>query len=271
MSDDRYRFKLGDFECLALLDNTFTGTVDRMFTNTSPAELAPYIKSSNNNFTGAYTCLMVNMGDDDWLLIDTGAGDSQRGSKLLEILEEEDIFPDHIIITHAHIDHYGGLVKRDGSLAFPNAQVYMCRDEWAVFTSRDYQAENPERYALIKQYLMPAEGQIERVECAGEILPGVTMFELPGHSPYHVGVLLESRGETLIFAGDAYVHRLSIEHPEWHFMNDAEPETAVASRHTLTQMAAERCALVMSYHFEFPGIGRILDKGNGYQWQPLST
>jgi glyoxylase-like metal-dependent hydrolase (beta-lactamase superfamily II) len=269
MSDDSYRFKLGDFECLAILDNTFTGTVDRMFTNATPAELAPYI-TTNNSFTGAYTCLMVNMGDADWLLIDTGAGDAQRGSKLLDILEEADIAPDHIIITHAHIDHFGGLIKRDGSPAFPNAQVYMCRDEWAVFTSKDYQAENPDRYALIKQHLIPAEGQIERVECAGEILPGVTMIELPGHTPHHIGVLLESRGECLIFAGDAYVHPLNIEHPEWQFMNDAEPETAIESRHILAEMAAKRCALVLAYHFEFPGIGHIVEDGNGYQWQPLA-
>src|SRR5262245_37848661 len=121
MSDDRYRFKLGDFECLAILDNTFTGSVDRMFTNASPTEPALHLQA-NNSFTGAYTCLMVNMGDDDWLLIDTGSGDAQEGSKLLEILEDEDIFPDHIIITHAHIDHYGGLIKRDGTPAFPNIQ-----------------------------------------------------------------------------------------------------------------------------------------------------
>jgi glyoxylase-like metal-dependent hydrolase (beta-lactamase superfamily II) len=274
MSDDRYRFKLGDFECLAILDNTFTGSAERMFSNVTPAELAPHLKANNiqaNTISGSYNCLMVNTGNDDWVLIDTGIGDLQEGSNLLEVLEDEDIFPDHIILTHAHLDHYGGLIKADGTPNFPNAQVYMCRDEWAVFTSRDYLTDNPDRAAVIRKHLIPAENQIERVECAGEVLPGFTMIELPGHSPHHIGVLIESNGEYLIVAGDAVVHPLHIEHPEWHFFTDAEPETAVESRRTLAQLAVEHDALVMAYHFDFPGLGRIVPSGTGYKWKALRT
>lgn len=274
MSDDRYRFRLGDFECLAILDNTFTGSADRMFSNVSAEELAPHLEAHHinpNAMTGAYTCLMVHTGNNDWVLLDTGTGGMDSKGRLLTILEEEAIRPDHIIITHAHIDHYSALINSDGKPNFPNAQVYMCRDEWAVFTSHQYLAENPEQAQVIKQHLIPAESQIERVECASEILPGFSILPLPGHTPHHIGILIESGGKQLIFAGDAVVHPLHIEHLDWHFINDAEPEKAVASRRTLLEMAVERDALVMAYHFEFPGLGHIVENGTGYQWKPVSS
>lgn len=273
MSDDRYRFKIGNFDCIAILDNTFSGTVERLISNVSREELAPHLKAHHikaDIITGSYACLMVNTGDDDWVLIDTGAGDAQEGSQLLKILEDEDIWPDHIIITHAHIDHYGGLINKKGEPTFPNVQVYMCRDEWAIYTSSHYLEENPERAPTIEQYLIPAESQIERVECSGEILPGFSIVELPGHTPHHIGILIESGNEKLIFSGDALVHPLFVEHPEWAFANDTNPETATESRKYLAEIAVKENALVMSYHFEFPCLGRIVETDNGHRWQAVS-
>ena len=274
MSDDRYRFKIGNFECIAIQDNTFTGTIERLVSNVSREDLTPHLNEYNinpDNVTGSYACLMVNTGNDDWVLIDTGAGDAQEGSRLLEILEDEDIWPDHIIITHAHIDHYGGLINKDGETVFPNIPVYMCRDEWAVFTSKDYLAENPERAVPVERFLIPAESQIERVECMGEILPGFSIINLPGHTPHHIGIIIESDGEKLIFSGDALVHPIFVEHPDWSFANDVDPAAATESRRRLSEVAVEENALVMSYHFDFPCLGHIVKTDDGYRWRTYSS
>ena len=34
--------------------------------------------------------------------------------------------------------------------------------------------------------------------------------------------------------------------------------------------AAEK-ALVLGFHFPFPGLGHIVQKGEGWQWQPIET
>jgi len=52
---------------------------------------------------------------------------------LMRNLEAEGIAPDAIdtvIISHAHPDHIGGNLDKNGKVAFPNAQFVMWREEW---------------------------------------------------------------------------------------------------------------------------------------------
>jgi len=272
MRDNKYRFKLGDFECLAVLDNTYPATVDLLFSNISPDVTKPIMKKRGypvKNIVLSGICLVINTGS-DWVLLDTGIGDLQEGSKLRQILDEEEIRPDHIILTHAHLDHYGGLVDRDGNLCFPNAQIYMCRDEWAIFTSEAYLEENPDRAEVICKHLLPAETQMERVECRGEILPGFSILPLPGHTPHHIAIVIESNEQKLIFSGDVLPHPLHLEHLNWQFGFDSDPILGCDSRTRLAEVASESGALVLAYHFDFPGLGHIIEQGNGWKWQPLN-
>ena len=266
MNTDRYRFKLGDFECLAILDFTGSSDAEFFFPNVSHLLLqAENIDPKSISCPGI--CLAVNTGT-DWVLLDTGLGFVGEDTKLAQILEEENIQPRHIILTHLDLDHYAGLITADNTLVFPDAQVHICRDAWSLFTADSYYEEN-DTYDR-REHLRLVADQVKLVECVGEVLPGFSMIPLPGHREHHLGIEVSSNGETLLYAADAYVHPLHIEQLDWHFSGDTDHEIARESRIKFAQMAAESGCLVLAFHFDFPGLGHVIQDGDGWQWQPLA-
>lgn len=276
MTEGQHRFKLGNFDCLAVRDvpnNLLLNQAEKLFSNVKSSVSYPILEAQRENpesLDMPSSCLAVYTGD-DWVLIDTGVGSlgnvmGTQDGKLLSILEDESIRPEHIILTHAHPDHFGGLLDKDGKENFPNAPVYMCQEEWAVCTTLEYSRGNHAFVDAVQNYLLPAESQIERIECSGEILPGFSSIELPGHTPHHMGVLIESAGEHLIFPGDAMMHPLQFEHPDWEIFIDIDHQTARESLIKLAELAIELDALVMAYHFPFPGLGKIVRYKETYRW-----
>lgn len=275
MPDDRYRFSIGNFECLAIKDADTQVDSQLVFSNKERSDIKPFLKArgeKSKQINLPYTTLAIF--SDDWVLVDAGIGKlADNVGQTARILADEDIRPEHIILTHAHADHYGGLIDENGEEAFGNVPIYICQNEWLMSQSDDYASEHPRRADLIKQYLVPIERQIEPIECLNmnEILPGISVLRLPGHTPYHIGLLIEAGDDKLIYTSDALVHPLHLEHLDWECGFDNDHEQARDSRIKLAELAIELDALVMSYHFAFPGIGRIKRSGDGYQWLPETT
>lgn len=273
MPDDRYRFRIGDFECLAINDGSIAVEAKQLFQNI-PGDVykqqlnAPDEKS--NNVELAINTLAVF--SDDQVLIDTGFGKlSEESGQLKNVLDEEDIRPEHIILTHAHPDHYGGFLDENGTNNFGNAPIHICQQEWILSTSAKQTIENPGRASYNQKYLLPIEPQIKPVECLemDEILPNFSLIRLPGHTLNHIGILIESAGEKLIFASDTLVHPLHLENLDWQAGFDVDHALARESRIKLAELAIDLDAVVMTSHFAFPGLGRIERNGDGYKWIAL--
>lgn len=270
MSNDTYRFKLGDFECLAVRDVQWDGGGTGWFPNIPAEDSRPILQKmyiNPDDFSHAITCLVVNTGT-DWVLLDTGMGFADETSKLAQILEEEGIQPNHIILTHLDLDHYAGLLNSDQKPVFPEAQVHICRDAWELFTSESYYAENKNEYDR-REHLFLVKDQVQLVECDGEILHGFSMIPLPGHRDHHMGIEVVSNGEKLLYAGDIVCHPLHIEHLDWHCWADSYHDLARETRIKFAQMVAGSGSLALIYHFEFPGLGHIVQEDDGWKWQPL--
>ena len=65
----------------------------------------------------------------------------------------------------------------------------------------------------------------------------------------------------------AHNHLLMFTDPNWFIEFDHNPLVAVATRKTVFKKASatrERC---YGFHLPWPGIGRILPKGEGYKWE----
>jgi glyoxylase-like metal-dependent hydrolase (beta-lactamase superfamily II) len=243
-----------------------------LFRDARNEEWQPHVSlNGSGNLELALTCLLVRVGDRH-ILIDTGYGVQperpevgQLAKSLAEVgVTANDI--DTVVISHPHGDHIGGATVGSGEaaqLVYPSARYWLGQADWEHFSPPDMLGQN----GLVDK-LMPL-AKTEHLDLADgeqEIAPGVRLLPLPGHTPGHMGVAFTTGQEMAIYVGDLVHHPLQIEHPEWSPIFDSLPSLSRETRRGLVERARREHALVLSYHFPFPGIGHI----GGTRWEPVS-
>jgi glyoxylase-like metal-dependent hydrolase (beta-lactamase superfamily II) len=289
MVNEIYRFKVGAFECVAVSDGSLTYAPPMfppppvLLFGDVPAEvLAPVLGKHDvqlrqwTEWTSPYTCLLMNASGHQ-MLVDTGAdGFAPSTGRLLQSLRVAGVAPgdiDTVILTHAHPDHAGGNIDAEGKLTFPNARHVMWKSEWDFWTS-DKAAKKLGEHGkmlveLARRNLPPIRDRVDLVDHETEILPGIRVVAAPGHTPGHIAVAISSEGQQLLCIADTVLHPVHLEQPEWCAVVDVAPEQVVATRRQLLNRAAVEKALVLAFHFPFPGLGHVVPKGSAWQWQPI--
>src|SRR4029079_3893670 len=155
-----------------------------------------------------------------------------RGDPVVPAMEAAGFDPatvDVVAMSHLHFDHAGGLLRADGTRAFPRATIVAQRAEWE--TALD---DNPR---LVASYDQPelrlvrdwgAEGWADGER---EVLPGVSVIPTGGHSGGHQGVVIRGTGakaRTLAFFGDLCMRPWSA-NPRWATAFDDFPLHSVQS------------------------------------------
>ena len=289
MNNNSYRFKVGSFDCIAVSDGTFTypDPLHLLFP-TAPAESRDQALRRQNidpgqwtEWVSPYICLAINTGRHQ-VLVDTGAGGlGPNTGRLIPNLKAEGIEPediDTVVISHAHPDHIGGNIDAEGKPAFSKARYVMWKDEWNFWTSKPSLAEldvAEHLRELLVQFankcLPPIGDQLDLVDHETEIVPGIQAVAAAGHTPGHMALAISSGGEQSLFIGDTVVQPAQIEHSDWNIVTDFLPEKAVATRGQLLGRAAAEDALVLVFHFAFPGLGHVIKEGTSWRWQTIDT
>jgi glyoxylase-like metal-dependent hydrolase (beta-lactamase superfamily II) len=139
-----YRFKLGNAECTVVSDGTLPlGNPNDSFVNIPKDEIARDLRDNSLPTSDAVleqNVLVVNFGD-RVVLFDTGIGSEKlfgpTTGELPATLRQAGIDPaaaEAVVMSHAHIDHCGGLVADDGRHHFPNAQFFIGQPDFDYWT-----------------------------------------------------------------------------------------------------------------------------------------
>ena len=214
------------------------------------------------------------------LVVDTCIGNDKprallRGQKLqtkfLEHIAEAGFSRekvDVVVCTHLHVDHVGwNTMLQDGKWVptFPNAHYLIGKTEYEHWRNEP-EGETAE---IMNDSVEPifTAGLAQTVEMDHHISPEVRLMPTPGHTPGHVSVMIESKGETAIITGDMIHHPCQFGRPNWLSMFDADQSAANARRHTMFREWADKPYLIIGTHFAAPTAGHIKSEGAGYKFE----
>jgi glyoxylase-like metal-dependent hydrolase (beta-lactamase superfamily II) len=198
----------------------------------------------------------------DGVLIDCGGGGWARTvGRLAQTMAEARIGPASVTVlalTHTHQDHVQGLLTPDDRALLPNLQTIVI-SEAAV---ESFFAEA--RLAQFRPLLKP-------VRDGDQIAERLRAVALPGHAPGHTGYALDTDEDRFLFFGDVvHVPALQFGNPAFSWGYDDDQPTARATRLKVFHDAANAGTWIAGAHLGWPGIGRVVRRGEAYGYEPAA-
>ncbi len=238
-----------------------------------PRELWAREKPPNdrNRIRLSLSCPLIVCGQ-DVILVDTGIGNrlSERevqvytpdpADRLVKGLATLGFAPQdvtHVVISHLHFDHVGGLIDKtpDGEarLIFSRAQVLIQKAEWELATQPP-----DERLAAAYRHApecLPPLKRVELLDGDTRLTPTVRTAVSGGHTAPHQCVIVEAGGTGLIHLADI-VPTTSHLRPAWNAAYDTDPLTTLAAKKRFLDEARTKNLWVSFSHDDTVAAGRL--------------
>ena len=189
---------------------------------------------------------------------------------LLHALRRLGVQPDEVaavVTTHLHWDHAGGLTRRDElgglQLTFPRAKHFIQRSEWDFALEPDVRSRAS---YVVDDFTPLADGHkaVEFLDGDAEVLPGVQIRHVGGHTPGSQVLILRSGELACAVTGDLVCQTPHLRVP-WNMAADLEPLRVFQQKSQLFEEAEKhRWLLVLSHEPDQPA-GYLEDGG---VWRP---
>ena len=238
--------------------------------------LEPFLAENGHALASIHSLIVES--DDCRILVDTCVGNdkeraippwNRRQGPFLAHLCELGFPPeqiDTVVCTHLHVDHVGWNTQLIGGLwkpTFASARYLLARKEWEHWSAQD-EAGNQQVLDDSVRPLFDAD-LVDLVAENHEIVPGVRFEPTPGHTPGHVAVRIESRGERAVITGDLVHHPVQFARPDWVPSVDSDPTLATRTRKDFMDRYADTPTLIIGTHFAGPTAGRLFRDGSAYR------
>ena len=182
--------------------------------------------------------------------------------------QAEDII--FVINTHLHFDHCGGNTckneKGEDVPTFPKAKYVIQKREWKY-------ALNPnerDKPSYLKQNFMPLKerGQLQLVDGDSEIIEGVDVVLVPGHTTSHQCVKVKSEGKIFFFLGDLVPTTGHIGLP-YIMSYDLLPQVTLQNKKKIFNQAIEEDWILGFNHDPVHFFGQVEKVEDKYRFKPF--
>ena len=269
--------QVGDFRIVALSDVNFALDGGAMF-GVVPRVMWQRLTPVNDDHTiPLATNPFLIEGNGVRIVIEPGMGqrwgerqktmfhiDHSGGFELSESLRAAGVQPEevtHCLMTHCHFDHIGAACDADGEPVFANAQHWTPKIEKEATLAAAHLRKASYRLEDL-QPLMDAD-LLHTFQGQHEIVPGVTMIELKGHSEGVSIVKIESQGQVAVFWSDVVPTRNHV-HLPFIMAYDLNAGDSWEVRNEWIPRAAEEGWTALLYHDPIAPIGKFGFDGKRY-------
>ncbi|MEM1235146.1 MAG: MBL fold metallo-hydrolase [Pseudomonadota bacterium] len=263
-------FAVGEFTVTTLLAGSGTrnepqGTFGM---NVSAEEFARVSEEnfiSSESYVGSFTPVLVQTGTET-ILFDTGLpGDGVPSALSTLGLSPSDVT--HVVLTHMHPDHIGGMTTDAGEV-YTNAAYVTGRVEYDFWQS---QGAGNRIFDTMAGKVTPFAERMTFLEDGQDVRGGITAMAAFGHTPGHMAYMIASGGESLLITADMANHHVwSLANPDWEVRFDGDKEAAAATRRRILGMLATDRVPMVGYHMPFPAAGYVEKAGDGFRWVPVT-
>ncbi len=178
---------------------------------------------------------------------------------------------DTVLCTHLHFDHTGWntrLVDGEWTVTFPNARYLFGRVEWERWKDDDGTTDDADIAETVRPVV--AAGAADLVETDHRLCDEVRLVPTPGHTPGHVSVVIESKGERAVITGDVAHHPLQYGEPDLRMYADDDSVRAETTRRAFLAERSADGALVIGTHFAAPTAGHVRAEGATWRFDAVT-
>ncbi len=279
------RISLGQFEIYGLRDGFFSLDGGAMF-GVVPKTLweKKFPADEKNRIRLALNSILIKTAK-ELILVETGIGSDldpkfydyysvERKPGLVLSLEKlgykaEDI--DFVINTHLHFDHCGGNTykneKGEDVPTFPRAKYLIQKGEWE-YALHPSERDKP---SYLEKNFLPLEkhGLLQLVAGDKEILEGIELIVVPGHTSRHQCVKVSSEGKIFFFLGDLVPTSAHVG-LSYIMSYDLSPQETLESKKKYFEQAIEGDWILAFNHDPVHFFGKVKKVNDKYIFQPIS-